>query len=92
MKQRGFIVIVFVIGCATGSVAHQLVVPPARAGTTPTRWEHFCSEVDGDALTAELNKMGVEGWELASVAPHHLVGNFGTKHDGFIFCSKRALP
>jgi hypothetical protein len=91
MKQRGVIAIVFIIGCATGSVAHQLVVPPARAGATPIRWEHFCAEVDGDALTAELNKAGAEGWELATVAPHMLTGSIGTRHDTFIFCSKRAL-
>jgi len=30
--------IVFVIGCAVGGISSQLVVPPVRAGTNPTRW------------------------------------------------------
>jgi hypothetical protein len=92
MKHRGFIAIIFVIGCATGGVASQLVVPPARAGANPTRWEHFCGEVDPGSLTAQLNKMGAEGWELASVAQHHRTWSDGTSLDAFMFCSKRALP
>jgi hypothetical protein len=37
MKRHGFIAIVFIVGCATGGVASQFVLPPARAGTNPTR-------------------------------------------------------
>jgi hypothetical protein len=92
MKHRGFIALIFVIGCATGSVASHLVVPPARAGTTATRWEHLCDEVDDTVLTEKLNAAGAEGWELVSVGQHHLIGTVGTKHDGFVFCAKRALP
>jgi hypothetical protein len=92
MKHRGFIAIIFVIGCATGGVASQVIIPPVRAGTTPTRWEHLCLEADPGSLTAQLNKMGAEGWELASMAPHHRTVGGTTDLDTFIFCSKHALP
>jgi hypothetical protein len=88
MKHHGIIAIVFVIGCATGGVAAQLVVPPVRAGTSPTRWEYQCAEAgfiaDG-TLTAKLNQLGAEGWELASMES---VG-FNKMH---VACAKRALP
>jgi hypothetical protein len=95
MKQSGVIGIVFVLGCATGGVASQFVIPPVRAGTAPTRWEYHCLRVDGGGrVTATLNKMGAEGWELAGVAPAH--HSFSTAFSGsdvemFMFCAKRAL-
>jgi len=92
MKQGGFIAIVFVIGCATGRVAGQFMVPPARAATTPTRWEYFCLRVPSGALTSTLNSAGAEGWELASVTPADAGGRFGGDVDVFVSCSKRPLP
>ncbi|HEX3762901.1 MAG TPA: hypothetical protein VHW23_29595 [Kofleriaceae bacterium] len=96
MKHPGIIAIVFVIGCATGGVAAQLVVPPVRAGTAPTRWEYQCATVGVDGgMTSGLNKLGAQGWELVSVAPAH------TDHepvstnvavDAYTLCAKRALP
>ncbi len=88
MKHPGFIAVMFIIGCATGGVASQLVVPPARAGTTPTRWEHFCGEVEYDVLTRELNKVGAEGWEVVSVTARQFV----RARSDLVFCAKRALP
>jgi hypothetical protein len=86
MKHNGIIAIVFVVGCATGGVAAQLVVPPVRAGTSPTRWEYRCEGTSGSQITPTLNKLGAEGWELVSM----------TSHEGFLtsysFCTKRALP
>lgn len=85
----------FIVGCATGSVAAQLVVPPARAGTAPTRWEYHCLSIGGGAVTSTLNKLSAEGWELASVAPSHeareVVGG-SYEVDAFIACARRALP
>jgi hypothetical protein len=94
MKQRGFVAIVFLIGCATGGVASQLAVPPARAGTTPTRWEYLCQE-GADKLVTALNRAGAEGWELTAMIPmlqsRSAVG--GELHvDLIVTCFKRALP
>ena len=90
MKHNGIIALVFVVGCATGGVAAQLVVPPVRAGTSPTRWEYKCAHAEFDAdggVTAKLNKLGAEGWELVSMAPH------GAAYvTAYTLCTKRALP
>lgn len=90
MKHRGFIAIIFLIGCATGSVASHLVVPSARAGTAATRWEHVCDRFDDAVLTEQLNKAGEEGWELVSVAPAHQT--LARSVDAYTACMKRALP
>jgi hypothetical protein len=89
MKHRGFIAIIFLVGCATGGVASQLVVPPARAGTAPTRWEHFCRRASAasltgvDSFTEKLDDAGARGWELVSVTPAH---QDGQTVDEFTFC------
>lgn len=93
MKHRALLALVFIFGCATGGVAAQLVVPPARAGSSPMRWEYECINVDtgGGHLTSELNQLGAQGWELASVVPGVL--NFArTEVVTFVACSKRAIP
>lgn len=93
MKHRGFIAIIFVIGCATGGVTSQLVIPTARAGTTPTHWEHFCGRVGTGSLTTHLNAAGAEGWELVSIAPARQETSFGnTTVAEITFCAKRAAP
>jgi hypothetical protein len=91
MKHNGIISIVFVIGCATGGVAAQLVVPPVRAGTAPTRWEYHCVRAEFTAdgeMTEKLDKLGAEGWELVSMAPAGT--SFGTFN--YTLCAKRPLP
>ena len=94
MKQSRVIGIVFILGCATGGVASQIVIPPVRADTAPTRWEYYCLRVEGGGgVTSTLNKMGAEGWELAGVAPAHQSSAYGsTAVDMYMFCAKRALP
>lgn len=90
MKQNGIIAIVFIVGCATGGVAAQLVVPPVRAGTSPTRWEYQCTIADsndGEVVPA-LNQLGAEGWELVNTAPHATGGYVRS----YMLCAKRALP
>jgi hypothetical protein len=92
MKHNGIIAIVFIVGCATGGIAAQLVVPQVRAGTEPTRWEYYCVST-GEGLTSTLNKLGAEGWELVSMAPAE-AGTFlgGTSVGAYTLCTKRALP
>ena len=93
MKQRGFVAIIFVIGCATGSIASQIVVPPVRAGTNPTRWEYLCAKTGGPLSTA-MTEMGAQGWELVSAFPSYLDHKMGgsLEAEAITFCSKRALP
>jgi hypothetical protein len=71
---------VFFLGCAA---EHLLVVPPARAGTSPTRWEYACKIWDYDGVTTKANLFGAEGWELVTVAalPYQET-----------WCFKRPLP
>lgn len=93
MKHNGIIAIVFVVGCATGGVAAQLVVPPVRAGTSPTRWEYQCVNADPhvEDVTDTLNKLGAQGWELVSMrARGTLTGGYGSVSS--YLCAKRALP
>jgi hypothetical protein len=79
---------------ATGGVAAQLVVPPVRAGTAPTRWEYQCALVEGSygtEVTPTLNKLGAEGWELVSMAPQDRIFEGIGGVLGFMLCAKRAL-
>jgi hypothetical protein len=72
-----------VVGCAAGATGRGLIVPPARAGTTPQRWEYACAKI-GSSEQAEMaaNALGQQGWELAA-------GGGG----GYVlFCFKRPLP
>jgi len=57
--------IVFVIGCAVGGISSQLVVPPVRAGTNPTRWEYYCIE-GMEKLVERSDKLGAQGWEMTA--------------------------
>lgn len=94
MKHNGIIAIVFVVGCATGGVAAQLVVPPVRAGTAPTRWEYHCTTVGagGGRVTPTLNQLGAEGWELAGMVSQESTGAGYGGTEGYTLCTKRALP
>jgi hypothetical protein len=93
MKQHIMIAVVFVVGCATGSVAGRLVVPSVRAGTSPTHWEYECATIpENEDDTAALNKLGAEGWELVSFAPASSSGTVRLKVSEYTFCAKRALP
>ena len=66
LSVSGLIVAAFLVGCATTMVAAPTIVPPARAGTAPVKWEYQCKLIQADdkVTTAELNKYGAEGWEL----------------------------
>jgi hypothetical protein len=44
------------------------VVPPARAGTTPQRWEHTCSTVTVDSIFSDT-KPNIIRVDLLPLAP-----------------------
>lgn len=61
------VVVAFLAGCVVHDVV--AVAPPARAGTSPQRWEYHCENYDGSdpaALSSMSNKAGSEGWEMAA--------------------------
>ena len=73
MTKRIGIAAVFLVGCAVGGGASQLVVPKATAqqAATLTRWETMCRDFpreDADEHAVQLarlgNAAGDQGWEL----------------------------
>ena len=86
------IAVAFLTGCLTAMVATKLVVPPAHAGTNPQKWEYYCTDegirLDEKIITESFNRVGKEGWELASVASATIYENFLTEA---MFCFKRPL-
>ena len=81
----------FLAGCLATQVA-PLVVPPARAGTSPQRWEYACLQSQGPRVNelgsqtaAVMNTYGQQGWELASALG-------GTDVQTPTWCFKRPLP
>ncbi|HTJ47736.1 MAG TPA: hypothetical protein VL463_36820 [Kofleriaceae bacterium] len=83
-------ILLFALGAACGSTegAFQTstlarddvvsdTVPPARAGTSPPRWEYLCLQ---NPPKAQLAEAGAQGWEAAHYATVALL------------CFRRALP
>ena len=66
LSVSGLIVAAFLVGCATTMVAAPTIVPPARAGTAPVKWEYHCVYLNDSTLIQTLNKYGTEGWELTT--------------------------
>jgi hypothetical protein len=80
-KTAFALLVVFFAGCAAERL---LVVPPARAGTSPQRWEYQCPEVSFHEKVEETAvRMGKEGWELAAAQD---------VHGWVVWCFKRPLP
>jgi hypothetical protein len=79
---------VLVLGVILGCAAeHVLVVPPARAGTSPQRWEYVCKDELGASRVAQMaDQFGQEGWELVTAAAGMGPGAEVT------WCFKRPLP
>jgi hypothetical protein len=74
--------VAFILGCA----ASTFVVPPARAGSSPQKWEYSCfSDSGAEDVTKQANAMGAQGWELASAAAEPHMGHLP------IWCFKRPL-
>jgi hypothetical protein len=82
--NHAFLGLVFILGCATGGVAAQLVVPSAHAEAPTVQWEYACGQ--GGVSTKQFNQAGVQGWELAamSVLTHD-------RGDETVFCFKRRI-
>jgi hypothetical protein len=91
MKRTAALSLIFVVGCVAGATTAQLVVPKARAGTNPQRWEYHCVESSGfnKDSAPTLNARGAEGWELVS-ASHRARASLSEQHD-VLFCFKRPL-
>ncbi len=88
LAKTSIALVALLVGCGASAVASQLVIPKARAGTSPTRWEYLClvaqpevtNRTKSDVET--FNRAGAEGWELAAVGG---VGDVA-------WCFKRQLP
>jgi len=86
LAKTSIVLASFLVGCAASVVASQLVIPSARAGTNPQRWEYFCMYAvpqAGGRTKSDVeafNRAGAEGWELAVVATETT------------WCFKRQLP
>jgi hypothetical protein len=66
MTKRIGIAAVFLVGCAVGGGASQLVVPKASAqqAATLTKWEYHCT---AERSVDDVNKLGPEGWEMVGM-------------------------
>jgi hypothetical protein len=63
VTKTGIALVAFVFGCALSCVAQQLIIPAARAGTSPTRWEYLLIRgTDAE----KFNEAGAQGWELTT--------------------------
>lgn len=51
------------------TLASGCVTPAAsQKPEAPTRWEHWCVDVDGVPKNADLEKAGADGWELVGMS------------------------
>jgi len=83
VTKTGLAFVAFVVGCGAGGAASQVLIPSARAGTNPTRWEYMCihdPDLGETDTVAAWNRAGTQGWEL---------GLLRRDGDG---CFKRQLP
>lgn len=75
MAKRIGIVAVFLVGCAVGGGASQIVVPQASAqqAVTLPRMAYRCVTVDDDDVEAAANQLGREAWEMSGLTgyPNH---------------------
>jgi hypothetical protein len=92
-KRNLGVAVVFLMGCATGGVSNQLVVPKASAqqAATLTTWEYSCAIVpDGSTTTQFANQYGAQGWELTLVRTANLKsGHQLADRSPDLYCFKR---
>jgi len=82
----------FGIGCGAGMGASSFLVPPARAGTNPVRWEYTCF-AGSKGITERSNQSGAQGWEMVAGAGYgYAVGSAWGGTSRMVWCFKRALP
>jgi hypothetical protein len=73
------------VGCVASQMA-PFVIPPARAGTSPQKWEYTCVqtiEKAPDKIAAFADKLGQQGWEMAGATAFDYYADW---------CFKRPLP
>jgi hypothetical protein len=85
---KAWMAVLLVAGCGSGpaggsGAAATMVAPPARAGTSPARWEYLCETLNYEQLVGAVNDAGAKGWELVSVSHQDVF------HE--LFCFKRPL-
>jgi hypothetical protein len=85
-KKVALLLAVFFLGCA----AERFIVPPARAGTSPQRWEYACQRATED-VTKMANAFGLQGWELTAAAGTAWGGAL-SHEETMLWCFKRPLP
>ena len=79
------ITVALLAGCIIGATASRIAVPPVRAGTHPTKWEHYCFFArNARDVTKYANKLGEKGFEMAA-------GAGGTGGVAGTFCFKRPV-
>jgi hypothetical protein len=84
MMKRIGIAAVFLVGCAVGGGASQLLVPKASAQQAAqlTKWEYTCANSPHtDELTSWANQFGAQGWEMVTTESHD--------NDADPYCFKR---
>ena len=56
----------FLLGACASLVAHQALVPPARAGGGGQKWEYKCEKLHPgfDEHRETMNELGLEGWKM----------------------------
>lgn len=64
-RHKVLVGLVFLVGCATGGVASQVVAPPAAAATVQ-RWDYFCADDEWAGRERRLKAAGQQGWELVA--------------------------
>ena len=69
MSKRGFgVVLVFLVGCAVGGGASQLVPPASAQQYAGQKWDYYCFEESrADDVQPKAKTAGAFGWELAAV-------------------------
>lgn len=88
-KPGWLIALAFFAGCLTTAAVS---VPRARAeGPSISRWEHWCLDVDGVPKNSDLDRAGIEGWELVSTNFRPPVVSNGSSVGGgsTLLCFKR---
>jgi hypothetical protein len=84
-KTAFALLVVFFAGCAAAEL-RPLIVPPARAGTSPQRWEFTCISRGGSGnaeFAQNASVFGAQGWEMVGGAGDHIESTW---------CFKRPLP
>lgn len=62
------LVVAFLAGCVVAQTFQVRVAPPARAGTTPQRWEYYCAYASNglDGVQSVAAAAGLQGWEMVN--------------------------